>query len=84
MKNSKNFRKWAEIVFIIHLDAFIPQVLQQIYIYQTVVVLLLWLHEWMASGRVTLALYLAIALESEDFNTTQTWVRMFLKHDMRF
>ena len=32
----------------------------------------------MASRRVILALYLAIVLEREDFNTTQTWVRMFL------
>ena len=38
----------------------------------------------MASGRKTLALYLTITLESENFNTTQTWVVMFLKYTKCF
>jgi len=33
----------------------------------------------MASGRKTLALYLTITLESENFNATQIWVGMFFK-----
>jgi len=31
----------------------------------------------MASCSMTFALYLTIALESTDFNTTQTWVAIF-------
>jgi len=38
----------------------------------------------MASQSMTLALYLAIALEGKDFNTTQTWVGMFLKYTICF
>jgi len=41
---------------------------------------LLWLLNPMASCSMTYALYLAIALESKDFNTIQTWVGIFLKH----
>ena len=33
--------------------------------------------EWRLKA-MTLALHLAIALESKDFNTTQTWVGMIL------
>ena len=41
---------------------------------------LLWLLEWMESGRKTLVLYFTITLESEFFNAIQTWVGMFLKY----
>jgi len=40
---------------------------------------LLWLLDLMVSCSMTFALYLAIALESTDFNTTQTWVAIFKK-----
>ena len=39
--------------------------------------------EWCLKA-MTLALYLVIALESKDFNTTQTWVGMILKYTIRF
>jgi len=38
---------------------------------------LLWLLDPIASCSMTFALHLAIALESTDFNTTQTWVAIF-------
>jgi len=47
---------------------------------QTTSLSLLWLLDLMASCSMTFALYLAITLESTDFNTTQTWVAIFQKH----
>ena len=39
--------------------------------------------EWRHKA-MTFALYLTIALESKDFNTTQTWIGMVLKYGICF